>query len=111
AMLDAIAVGLCKGAEIARISISGGETAQLKDLVKHFDLVGMAVGRVPLDQVIDGRHVREGDVVIGVKSSGIHSNGLSLARKAFFTNHPHPTHPQFTSLPATPREHPPPPTA
>src|SRR6516165_5164341 len=84
AMLDAIAQGLCKGAEIAGVSISGGETAQLKDLVKHFDLVGMAVGRVALDKVIDGRHVREGDVVIGVKSSGIHSNGLSLARKAFF---------------------------
>src|SRR5213595_1755696 len=42
AMLDAVAQGLCKGAEIAGISISGGETAQLKDLVKHFDLVGMA---------------------------------------------------------------------
>ena len=87
AMLDAVAAGLCKGAEIARISISGGETAQLKDLVTHFDLVGMAVGRVDLDKVIDGRAVREGDVVIGVKSSGIHSNGLSLARKAFFADH------------------------
>jgi phosphoribosylformylglycinamidine cyclo-ligase len=87
AMLDAVAQGLCAGAEIAGISISGGETAQLKDLVKHFDLVGMAVGRVALDKVIDGRHVREGDVVIGVKSSGIHSNGLSLARKAFFADH------------------------
>jgi phosphoribosylformylglycinamidine cyclo-ligase len=87
AMLDAVAVGLCKGAELAGISISGGETAQLKDVVKHFDLVGMAVGRVPLDKVIDGRAVREGDVVIAVKSSGIHSNGLSLARKAFFADH------------------------
>src|SRR5438046_1737285 len=87
AMLDAVAAGLCKGAELAGISISGGETAQLKDVVKHFDLVGMAVGRVPLDKVIDGRAVREGDVVIAVKSSGIHSNGLSLARKAFFADH------------------------
>src|SRR6266508_3743508 len=87
AMLDAVAAGLCKGAELAGISISGGETAQLKDVVKHFDLVGMAVGRVPLDKVIDGRAVRDGDVVIAVKSSGIHSNGLSLARKAFFADH------------------------
>jgi phosphoribosylformylglycinamidine cyclo-ligase len=84
AMLDAIGAGLCKGAEMAEISISGGETAQLKDVVKGFDLVGMATGRVDLDKVIDGKAVRDGDVVIGVKSSGVHSNGLSLARKAFF---------------------------
>src|SRR5262249_59258699 len=60
-MLDAVAAGLCRGAEIAGVSISGGETAQLKDVVKHFDLVGMAVGGVPLDTVIDGRHARQGD--------------------------------------------------
>src|SRR6266536_522113 len=101
AMLDAVAVGLCKGAELAQISISGGETAQLKDVVKHFDLVGMAVGRVPLDKVIDGRAVREGDVVIGVKSSGIHSNGLSLARKAFFVNHGYAIGHKFDELAAT----------
>src|SRR5260370_5508818 len=87
AMLDAVAEGLCKGAELAQISISGGETAQLKDVVKHFDLVGMAVGRVDLDNGIDRRAVRAGDAVIGVKSSGVHSNGLSLARKAFFAEH------------------------
>src|SRR5262249_2764244 len=83
-MLDAIGVGLCRGAEIAGISISGGETAQLKDIVNGFDLVGMAVGRVDLDKVLSGKDVAEGDVVIGVRSNGIHSNGLSLARRAFF---------------------------
>lgn len=83
-MLDAIGAGLCEGAKMAQISISGGETAQLKDIVNGFDLVGMAVGRVELDKVLCGRKVSEGDVVIGVKSSGVHSNGLSLARKAFF---------------------------
>jgi phosphoribosylformylglycinamidine cyclo-ligase len=87
AMLDAIGAGLCRGAEMAGISISGGETAQLKDVVKGFDLVGMAVGRVDLDKVIDGRQVKEGDVVIGVRSNGIHSNGLSLARKTLFEQH------------------------
>jgi phosphoribosylformylglycinamidine cyclo-ligase len=101
AMLDAVAQGLCVGAEIAGISISGGETAQLKDLVKHFDLVGMAVGRVDLDKVIDGRHVREGDVVIGVRSSGIHSNGLSLARKAFFADHGYAIGHKFDELAVT----------
>ena len=83
-MLDAVAAGLCEGAALADISISGGETAQLKDIVHGFDLVGMAVGRVDLDKVLAGRDVSEGDVVIGVKSNGIHSNGLTLARKAFF---------------------------
>jgi phosphoribosylformylglycinamidine cyclo-ligase len=86
AMLDAIGIGLCEGARMAQISISGGETAQLRDVVKGFDLVGMAVGRVDLDRIISGRSVGEGDVVVGVRSNGIHSNGLSLARKAFFGN-------------------------
>jgi phosphoribosylformylglycinamidine cyclo-ligase len=86
AMLDAIGAGLCEGARMAGVSISGGETAQLKDIVRGFDLVGMAIGRVALDKVICGRDVRAGDVVIGVRSSGIHSNGLSLARRAFLVN-------------------------
>jgi phosphoribosylformylglycinamidine cyclo-ligase len=101
AMLDAIAQGLCKGAELAGISISGGETAQLKDVVKHFDLVGMAVGKVDLDKVIDGRAVREGDAVIAVKSSGIHSNGLSLARRAFFAEHRYAIDHKFEELSCT----------
>jgi phosphoribosylformylglycinamidine cyclo-ligase len=86
AMLDAIGAGLCEGARMAGVSISGGETAQLKDIVRGFDLVGMAVGRVALEKVICGRDVRAGDIVIGVRSSGVHSNGLSLARRAFFVN-------------------------
>ncbi len=84
AMLDAIGTGLCEGARQAQISISGGEIAQLRDVLKGFDLVGMAVGRVDLDKVIDGGRVREGDVVIGVRSNGIHSNGMSLARRILF---------------------------
>ncbi len=100
AMLDAIGAGLCEGARIAQISISGGETAQLKDVVKGFDLVGMAVGRVAIDKVIDGRHVREGDVVIGVRSNGVHSNGLSLARKALL-DASNSIHRKFDELDAT----------
>ena len=84
AMLDAIGAGLCRGAEMAQISISGGEIAQLRDVIRGFDLVGMAVGRVDLDKVIDGRNVAPGDVIIGVKSDGLHSNGYSLARRALF---------------------------
>ncbi|HUC10268.1 MAG TPA: phosphoribosylformylglycinamidine cyclo-ligase [Stellaceae bacterium] len=84
AMLGALAIGLAEGARQAGISISGGEIAQLKDVVKGFDLVGMAVGLVGLDRIIVGRDLVPGDVVIGIASNGIHSNGLSLARRAFF---------------------------
>ena len=81
-MLGALAVGLAEGARQAGISISGGEIAQLKDVVRGFDLVGMAVGLVPLDRIITGRDLVPGDVVIGIESDGIHSNGLTLARRA-----------------------------
>jgi phosphoribosylformylglycinamidine cyclo-ligase len=80
-MLGAIAVGLAEGARQAGISISGGEIAQLKDMVRGFDLVGMAVGLVPLDRIITGRDLVPGDIVIGIESDGIHSNGLTLARR------------------------------
>src|SRR5260370_18042479 len=69
---------------MAQISISGGEIAQLRDVINGFDLVGMALGRVDLDKIIDGKDIAPGDVVIGVKSDGLHSNGYSLARRALF---------------------------
>ncbi|MPZ58132.1 MAG: phosphoribosylformylglycinamidine cyclo-ligase [Rhizobiales bacterium] len=100
-MLDAIGAGLCAGAEMAGISISGGETAQLKEVVRGFDLVGMAVGRVDLNKVIDGRDVADGDIIIGVRSNGVHSNGLSLARKAFFHDHRFPIGHTFAELDGT----------
>ena len=101
AMLDAIGVGLCEGARQAGISISGGETAQLKDVVTGFDLVGMAVGRVDLDKIISGKDVAPGDVVIGVRSNGIHSNGMSLARNAFFGSHDYRIEHKFDELDVT----------
>jgi phosphoribosylformylglycinamidine cyclo-ligase len=83
-ILEAIGIGLAAGAEQAGISISGGETAQLEDVVRGFDLAGTAVGTVPLDRIVTGRNLEPGDCIIGIESSGIHSNGLTLARKAFF---------------------------
>src|ERR1700724_1460625 len=83
-ILGAIAIGLAAGAKQAGISISGGEIAPLKDVVRGFDLVGTAVGIVPLDRIITGRDLTPGDVIIGLESSGIHSNGLTLARHIFF---------------------------
>jgi phosphoribosylformylglycinamidine cyclo-ligase len=89
-MLAGIARGLRRGAELANISIPGGEIAQLPDILAGhktglgFDLAGMAVGTVPLDRILVGRHVEPGDVIIGIESNGIHSNGLTLARRVFF---------------------------
>ena len=84
AMLDGIAVGLAEGARQAGISICGGEISQLRDIVRGFDLVGTAIGTVPLDRIIVGRDLAPGDRVIGIASNGIHSNGFTLARRAFF---------------------------
>src|SRR5437762_677936 len=83
-MLGAIAIGLSAGAKQAGVSISGGEISPLKDVMRGFDLVGTAVGLVPLDRIITGRNLVAGDVIIGLESSGIHSNGLTLARYVFF---------------------------
>ncbi|NJD98942.1 phosphoribosylformylglycinamidine cyclo-ligase [Thermococcus sp. LS1] len=76
-----IAKGLYEGAKQAGIAIVGGETAVMPDLINGFDLAGTAIGVVEKDGVITGEKIKPGDVVIGVSSSGIHSNGLTLARK------------------------------
>ncbi len=86
-ILDQISIGLARGADIAGISISGGEISQLKGILNGFDLVGMAVGHVALDRINVGEHIHPGDVLIGIESNGIHSNGLTLARRAFFELH------------------------
>ena len=84
AMLDGIAVGLAEGARQAGVSITGGEISQLGDVVRGFDLVGTAVGIVPLDRILVGRDIEPGDKVLGIASNGLHSNGFTLARRAFF---------------------------
>jgi phosphoribosylformylglycinamidine cyclo-ligase len=84
--LEQIAIGLKEGAEQAQIEIPGGELAVLPDLIRGhpspsgFDLVGFCVGLVDLDAIVTGATVEPGDALIGIPSSGIHSNGLSLAR-------------------------------
>jgi phosphoribosylformylglycinamidine cyclo-ligase len=76
-----IGKGLAKGAELSNISIVGGETADLPELIKGFDLAGTCLAYVKKDQIILGENIRVGDVIIGLSSSGIHSNGYTLARK------------------------------
>ncbi len=76
-----IAIGLARGAEISNMTIVGGETASLPEIIRGFDLAGTAIGVVDKDKVVTGEKIREGDVLVGVPSSGLHSNGYTLARR------------------------------
>jgi phosphoribosylformylglycinamidine cyclo-ligase len=95
AMLDYVAVeradarvareigeGLARGAELAGIEVVGGELAQLGEIVKGLDLAGACFGVVALDALVTGSAIEPGDPVIGLPSSGLHSNGYTLARSA-----------------------------
>lgn len=81
-----IGKGLREGARQAGISIPGGELASLPDMVKGFDLAGVIIGIVDKDEIITGEKIMPGDAIIGLASSGIHSNGLTLARKVLLKN-------------------------
>jgi phosphoribosylformylglycinamidine cyclo-ligase len=75
-----IGTGLNEGARQANIDIIGGETATLKGLVSGLDLAGTCLGIQEKDRIITGETIKPGDLIIGLQSSGIHSNGLTLAR-------------------------------
>jgi phosphoribosylformylglycinamidine cyclo-ligase len=81
----AIGAGLRRGAELAGVEIPGGEIAQVGDIVSGIELSGSAIGLVDLDAIVDGGRVEPGDVLIGLPSSGLHSNGYTLARKVLFS--------------------------
>ena len=76
-----IGKGLSKGAEQANISIIGGETASLPEIINGFDLAGTCLAYVKKDKILLGDKIKPGDIIIGLSSSGIHSNGYSLVRK------------------------------
>ncbi|MGA1862362.1 phosphoribosylformylglycinamidine cyclo-ligase [Deferribacter thermophilus] len=78
--------GVSKGCIEAGCSLIGGETAEMPGMYadKDFDLAGFCVGVVDYDQIIDGSKIKPGDVLVGIKSNGFHSNGYSLLRKIFF---------------------------
>ena len=87
AALEQIALGLRAGAEAAGVEIPGGELAVLPELIRGhpsphgFDLLGFCIGLVDLDAIVTGASIEPGDAIVGVPSSGIHSNGLTLARR------------------------------
>ena len=78
---EQIGEGLRVGAEFSNMSIIGGETATLPDVVKGYDLAGTCLGMVRKDKIIDGSSIEIGDAIIGIESSGVHSNGYTLVRK------------------------------
>ncbi len=87
-LLDALGRGLSRGCELAGVSCPGGELAQVREMLRGarpgsaVDLVGTAIGTVALDRVIAGQDVSAGDVLLGLESAGLHSNGFTLARRA-----------------------------
>jgi len=90
AMVKELIIGITKGAEESECIVPGGEIGDVSDIIKGlapakgFDIVVAALGEVAKEKVISGRDIRPGDPIIGLKSSGVHSNGISLVRKALF---------------------------
>ena len=76
-----LAIGLQRGAQLSNITIVGGETASLPEIIKGFDLAGTAIGVVDKHKIVTGEKIQLGDVLVGVPSDGLHSNGYTLARR------------------------------
>ena len=85
-VFEQIVGGFAKGCAENNCALIGGETAQMPGFYQkgEYDVSGTIVGVVDKAKMLDGRGIKPGDVVIGIASSGLHTNGYSLARKVFF---------------------------
>ena len=81
-----IGIGLQKGAELSNMEIVGGEIAVLPEIINGVDLSGTCLGYVEKDRIITGEKCEKDDLIVSLRSSGIHSNGLTLARKVVESN-------------------------
>ena len=83
--IEQIVRGIADGCEQAGCALIGGETAEMPGIYEEdeYDLAGFSVGACEKSELITGENIAEGDVLIGLASSGIHSNGYSLVRKVF----------------------------
>ncbi len=81
----AVVGGIAKGCELSGCALIGGETAEMPDMYPpgEYDLAGFTVAAVEKSEIIDGSQVEQGDILIGIDSSGPHSNGYSLVRKIY----------------------------
>lgn len=80
-----LVIGVAEGCKQSNCSLVGGETAEMPGFYKigDYDIAGFSVGIVEKEQIINGSHIGAGDTIIGLASSGVHSNGFSLVRKIF----------------------------
>ncbi|PKK81423.1 MAG: phosphoribosylformylglycinamidine cyclo-ligase [Thermoplasmata archaeon HGW-Thermoplasmata-2] len=80
-MMEQIGIGLNEGARQSNMTIIGGESAVVPGLINGYDLAGTALGFMKKSEIITSEKVKHGDAIIGIRSSGLHSNGYTLARK------------------------------
>ena len=92
--------GIAAACSESGCALIGGETAEMNDLYEegHYDLAGFALGAVEKSALITGDQVKAGDLLIGLASSGVHSNGFSLLRKIYFKDHAFKTDSRFPQL-------------
>lgn len=103
-LLSDLTKGLVKGARLSNVAIIGGETAILPDIITghkknyNFDLAGMCLGKLNKNQLLLGNSIKTGDAIIGLKSSGLHSNGYTLVRKILLEKHDINDKPEFLNV-------------
>ncbi len=101
--IEAIVKGVAEGCVMSNCALIGGETAEMPDMydVDEYDIAGFTVGVVEKSKLIDGSKVNVGDVLIGLASSGVHSNGFSLVRKIVFKDNQLDLNKKYDTLPDT----------
>lgn len=99
-VIEEIVKGVCDGCVEGEMALIGGETAEMPDMYNQdeYDLAGFAVGVAEKANIVDGRNIVEGDVIIGVPSSGVHSNGFSLVRKLLLDHKKYDLHDEIKEL-------------
>ena len=87
--IDQIVAGVANGCKMSGCALIGGETAEMPGMYseEEYDLAGFAVGIADKTKIVSGKDVKKGDVLIGISSSGVHSNGFSFVRKIFCSQH------------------------
>ena len=101
--IEAIVKGVADGCVLSNCALIGGETAEMPDMYDEdeYDIAGFTVGAVEKSKLIDGSKVNVGDMLIGLASSGVHSNGFSLVRKIVFKDNQLDLDKQYETLPDT----------
>lgn len=99
-VIEAIVKGVADGCEQSECALIGGETAEMPDMYDpaHYDLAGFCVGGVSRENLLTNEKVKAGDVLIGLPSSGVHSNGFSLVRKVLFKDSHLDPHAEYEEL-------------